>query len=65
MSSNGDYERERQARVILGESEKQIADSFAEAANALARAGDQSPVVRTPFGFHVILLIERLPAPRY
>jgi regulator of protease activity HflC (stomatin/prohibitin superfamily) len=32
MSRQAQAERERQARVILGESEKQIADSFAEAA---------------------------------
>lgn len=34
MSRQAQAERERQARVILGESEKQIADSFAEAAKA-------------------------------
>jgi hypothetical protein len=34
MSRQAQAERERQARVILGESEKQIAESFAEAANA-------------------------------
>jgi regulator of protease activity HflC (stomatin/prohibitin superfamily) len=31
MSRQAQAERERQARVILGESEKQIAESFAEA----------------------------------
>jgi regulator of protease activity HflC (stomatin/prohibitin superfamily) len=36
MSRQAQAERERQARVILGESEKQIADSFAEAARAYA-----------------------------
>lgn len=36
MSRQAQAERERQARVILGESEKQIADSFAEAANSYA-----------------------------
>ncbi len=36
MSRQAQAERERQARVILGESEKQIADSFAEAAKAYA-----------------------------
>lgn len=36
MSRQAQAERERQARVILGESEKQIADSFAEAAQAYA-----------------------------
>lgn len=34
MSRQAQAERERQARVILGESEKQIAESFAEAARA-------------------------------
>ncbi|NMC13986.1 MAG: slipin family protein [Chloroflexi bacterium] len=34
MSRQAQAERERQARVILGESEKQIAASFAEASNA-------------------------------
>lgn len=34
MSRQAQAERERQARVILGESEKQIADSFAEASQA-------------------------------
>ncbi len=36
MSRQAQAERERQARVILGESEKQIAASFAEAAQAYA-----------------------------
>ncbi len=36
MSRQAQAERERQARVILGESEKQIAHSFAEAAKAYA-----------------------------
>jgi hypothetical protein len=34
MSRQAQAERERQARVILGESEKQIADSFAQAAES-------------------------------
>ncbi len=34
MSRQAQAERERQARVILGESEKQIADAFAEASQA-------------------------------
>jgi hypothetical protein len=34
MSRQAQAERERQARVILGESEKQIASSFAEASRA-------------------------------
>ncbi|NMC84729.1 MAG: slipin family protein [Anaerolineaceae bacterium] len=36
MSRQAQAERERQARIILGESEKQIATSFAEAADAYA-----------------------------
>ena len=36
MSRQAQAERERQARVILGESEMQIADSFAEASKAYA-----------------------------
>ena len=35
---------------------------FAEAANAIAEAGEQSPIVETSYGFHIILLEERLPA---
>ncbi|MBN1303359.1 MAG: hypothetical protein JXA13_02915 [Anaerolineales bacterium] len=37
MSRQAQAERERQARVNLGESEKQIADSFAEASPILTR----------------------------
>ena len=37
---------------------------FAEAANAIAEPGEQSPIVETAFGFHLILLEERLPARR-
>jgi peptidyl-prolyl cis-trans isomerase C len=36
--------------------------AFAAAAHAIAAAGQHSPVVETRFGFHVILLEERLPA---
>jgi regulator of protease activity HflC (stomatin/prohibitin superfamily) len=36
MSRQAQAERERQARIILGESEKQISNSFAEAAQAYA-----------------------------
>jgi regulator of protease activity HflC (stomatin/prohibitin superfamily) len=36
MSRQAQAERERQARVILGESEQQIAQSFADAAKAYA-----------------------------
>jgi regulator of protease activity HflC (stomatin/prohibitin superfamily) len=34
MSRQAQAERERQARAILGESEKQIAESFADASHA-------------------------------
>jgi peptidyl-prolyl cis-trans isomerase C len=36
--------------------------SFAQAANSLEHPGDISPVTHSKFGFHVILLEERLPA---
>lgn len=35
---------------------------FARAANALEHPGDQSPLVKSSFGYHVIRLEERLPA---
>jgi peptidyl-prolyl cis-trans isomerase C len=37
---------------------------YARAASALARPGDQSPIVKSAFGYHVILLEERLPEAR-
>ena len=37
---------------------------FAQAANQLKEPGDQSEIVETRFGFHVILLEERLPERR-
>jgi peptidyl-prolyl cis-trans isomerase C len=38
--------------------------SYAKAANAIAQVGDQSPLVQSKFGFHVILLEEKLPERR-
>lgn len=35
--------------------------AFTRAAHTLAQVGDQSPVVKTPFGYHVIFLAERYP----
>lgn len=38
--------------------------AFSKAANALAKPGDTSPVVQSQYGWHVIRLIEKLPAQR-
>ncbi|HEX6278024.1 MAG TPA: peptidyl-prolyl cis-trans isomerase [Polyangiaceae bacterium] len=38
---------------------------YARAANAIERAGEHSPVVKSAFGYHVILLEERLPERRF
>jgi hypothetical protein len=38
--------------------------TFAKAANSLSKVGEQSELVETSFGFHVILLEERLPERR-
>ncbi|HET9958083.1 MAG TPA: peptidylprolyl isomerase [Polyangiaceae bacterium] len=42
----------------------QFEPAFAAAANALSTEGDQSPIVETRFGFHVLMLLERLPERR-
>lgn len=39
----------------------QLERPFAQAALALAHRGDTSPVIETSYGFHVILLLERVP----
>ena len=36
--------------------------AFTRAAHTLHDAGDETPVVKTPFGYHVIFLVERYPA---
>ena len=43
MSMQAQAERERQARVILGDSERQIAEKFVEAANTYAEQSDRVP----------------------
>jgi peptidyl-prolyl cis-trans isomerase C len=40
------------------------AEDFVSAAYAIASPGEKSPVVRTSFGYHVILLVERIPEKR-
>jgi parvulin-like peptidyl-prolyl isomerase len=47
-----------------GESAGRFDPQFAAAANAIPAVGDQSPVVKSAFGYHVILLDARLPAKR-
>lgn len=39
--------------------------SFAQAAHAIEVVGGQSPVVKSPFGYHVILLLERVAPQRH
>lgn len=51
-----DPRRQRPSRFDLG---------FAQAAHAIESVGGQSPVIKSPFGYHVILLIERVAAQHY
>ena len=46
MSMQAQAERERQARVILGDSERQVAQKFVEAAQDLRRQPDRLPLAR-------------------
>lgn len=39
-------------------------ETFAKAAVALAKPGDTSPIIETPFGWHVIRLVEKVPEQR-
>ena len=46
MSMQAQAERERQARVILGDSERQVAEKFGEAAQDLRRQPERLPLAR-------------------
>jgi hypothetical protein len=48
----------------FGARPERYAPAFAEAANAISEVGKLSPVVETSYGFHVLLLSERLPDQR-
>lgn len=47
---------------VLTPEPQQFDLAFSRAAAALAARGDISPLVTSPFGFHVIMLLERIPA---
>lgn len=48
-------------RLPPGAAPPQLEESFARAAHAIGQTGSQSPIVETSYGYHVILLEERLP----
>ena len=48
----------------LTESEGGMVESFAKAAHALTQPGETSGVAESPFGWHVIRLVERIPEQR-
>lgn len=67
----GPYEVEAQAIPPIAddgyttEGEGGIMDlAFTKAAFAIARPNDTSPVIESPFGFHIIRLVERIPPKR-
>ena len=43
-------------------SQATLETTFAKAAIALQRRGDVSPIVETSYGFHVVMLLERIPS---
>lgn len=47
-----------------GSSPAHYADAYVEAAYAIPEIGGKSPVVKTEFGYHVILAVERIPEKR-
>lgn len=49
---------------VITEGAGQMVLPFAQGAHALANPGDTSGIVETPFGWHVIRLIERVPEER-
>lgn len=51
-------------RPLPGAKPETYDKKFAEAANAIKKVGAHSPVIHTRFGYHVILLDQRLPAKR-
>lgn len=50
---------------VVSEGGGRFDEAFARAALKLERRGDVSPVIETRFGFHVLLLLERIPAQTY
>lgn len=49
-------------RIVAGDGSARLVAPFARAANEIPVEGATSPVIRTEFGYHVIRLLERLPA---